>query len=231
MVWFLQLFHGGSPAASQTAMGNYEMRKLTTFRAKHIGSRLLSSGRSRKFALRRRSADGFGGCPHQHNRISRSGAGFTLLELMIAIMVLGILVLIGIQASKRPREQALVASCISFHVALQRSLYAEYAKNGEYPNTLDDILAYYAQLEANDFALSTEFNYVGGEDANAGHGNDWDGGDKDNPGNKKNLDEGEAGYYLRCNHNHSYIGVVFVDSGAYIPPKPIYDESQARGSI
>jgi len=158
-----------------------------------------------------------------------SRAGFTLLELMVAITIVGTLVLIGIHSSKRPREEALLASCIAFQLAIQQSLYSEYALNGDYPNSLDDILAYFGKFEANDFALSAEFDYAGGEDDNKGHGNDWDDSDSDNPGKKKNLTEGGAGYYLRCNHNHSFLGVLFVDSGAYLPPKAIYDDADARG--
>jgi hypothetical protein len=38
-------------------------------------------------------------------------------------------------------------------------------------------------------------------------------------------------YYLRCQHNHAYVGVLFVDSGAYLLPKPIYALAAARGMI
>jgi hypothetical protein len=38
-------------------------------------------------------------------------------------------------------------------------------------------------------------------------------------------------YYLRCGHDHSYVAVLFVDSGAYLPPKPIYVLAAARGVI
>jgi prepilin-type N-terminal cleavage/methylation domain-containing protein len=190
-------------------MRNNEMERPATFATDPLGFRMSPSKRSPSCA----------------------GMGFTLLELMIAIMIVGTLVLIGIHASKRPREEALLASCISFHVAIQQSLFSEYALNGEYPNSLDDILAYFAQFEGNDFALNTEFAYAGGEDANKGHGNDWDDSDSDNTGKKKDLSDGEAGYYLRCNHNHSFLKVLFVDSGAYVPPKAIYDEADARGDV
>jgi hypothetical protein len=38
-------------------------------------------------------------------------------------------------------------------------------------------------------------------------------------------------YYLRCQHDHAYVGVLFVDSGAYLLPKPIYALAAARGMI
>lgn len=38
-------------------------------------------------------------------------------------------------------------------------------------------------------------------------------------------------YYLRCQHDHAYVGVLFVDSGAYLLPKPIYALAAARGAI
>ena len=38
-------------------------------------------------------------------------------------------------------------------------------------------------------------------------------------------------YYMQCQHNHSYVAVLFVDSGAYFTPKPIYVLAAARGTI
>jgi len=38
-------------------------------------------------------------------------------------------------------------------------------------------------------------------------------------------------YYVRCQHDHAYVGVLFVDSGAYLLPKPIYALAAARGAI
>lgn len=152
--------------------------------------------------------------------------GFTLLELAIVVMILAILMLVGIQELRRPREQALLAACISYHVALNRSLWASYAEFGDFPNTLDGIID-----NMSSWALTTEFEYAGGEDANKGHGNDWDGNDKDNPGGKTDPTVDNAGYYLRCGHDHSYLRVLFVDSGAYLPAKAIYDLADAQGEI
>jgi len=38
-------------------------------------------------------------------------------------------------------------------------------------------------------------------------------------------------YYVRCQHDHAHVGVLFVDSGAYLLPKPIYALVAARGAI
>lgn len=38
-------------------------------------------------------------------------------------------------------------------------------------------------------------------------------------------------YYMRCGHNHSYVGVLFCDSGAYLPPRAIYAMAAARGTL
>jgi prepilin-type N-terminal cleavage/methylation domain-containing protein len=151
-------------------------------------------------------------------------AGFTLVEVMVAVMILGVLIAICIQQSRRARENALLASCMSFHIAINREVFQRYAEFGDFPTNLDDILG-----DMHAYQLSSNFNYVGGEDFNKGHGNDWDGNDGDNPG-KKNDDTGwNPGYYMRCAHDHSYLGILFVDSGNNLPPKAIRDEADARG--
>jgi len=151
-------------------------------------------------------------------------SGFTLVELAIVILLLGLLSMVGINEWRRLREQALVASCLSFHIALNRSLWGEYAKTGDFPNSLEGVID---NMDA--WALQVEYKYVGGEDDDAGHGNDWDSDDADNPGNSGDGTVDNAGFYMRCGHNHSYVDVLFVDSGAYLPPKAIRDEEDARG--
>ena len=42
---------------------------------------------------------------------------------------------------------------------------------------------------------------------------------------------GLEGYYMRCVHDHAFAAVLFVDSGSYLPPKPIYNLASARGAF
>ncbi|MCK4304614.1 MAG: type II secretion system protein [Candidatus Eisenbacteria sp.] len=176
--------------------------------------------------MRLAARDAVHGVPERQRAFPTGAAGFTLVELMIVIVVLGLLTTVGINLARRARAHAEVAACISYQVALQRMLWLEYTINGEYPNNLDGVLANMPATTS----IEAEFVYFGGEDANKGHGNDWDGHDGDNPG-KKGGGADLPGYYLRCCHDHSAAGVLFVDSGSNLPPMAIRNENEARGTV
>jgi type II secretory pathway pseudopilin PulG len=159
-------------------------------------------------------------------KVLRSPAAFTQIELLIVILISGILIVLGIRESRRARENAKLASCMSFHIAINRNVFTAYAEYGDFPTSLDGIID---NMDA--WMVSSKFQYVGGNDFDKGHGNDWSGNDKDNPGASNDGTVFEPGYYLRCSHDHSRLGILFVDSGNNLPPKAIYDESDARGTI
>jgi hypothetical protein len=98
--------------------------------------------------------------------------------------------------------------------------------NGDFPTSLDGVVD---NMTAS--ALSADFEYVGGNDFDKGHGNDWTGNDNDNPGNSNDGTGFNPGYYLRCAHDHSYLDILFVDSGNNMGPKVIRDEADARGTM
>ncbi len=133
----------------------------------------------------------------------RGNAGFTLIEIAFACEVMMLLTLIGFNESRRVQEHARVAACLSYHVALQRTLWGDYAITGDFPNNIDPIL-----VKMPSSSIEADFSYVGG------------------PGSPLAGD-----YYLRCNHDHSYVAVLFVDSGSFLPPKPIYNLGLARGVV
>lgn len=114
-----------------------------------------------------------------------------------------LLTLIGYNESHRMQQHARVAACLSYQAALQRTLWGEYALVGEFPNNINPVLATMPST-----AVPVDFSYAGG------------------------LGGGTSGdYYLRCNHDHSYVAVLFVDSGSLLPPKAIYHLGSARGNI
>lgn len=130
-------------------------------------------------------------------------AGYTLIEIAFTCEVLMLLTLVGFNESKRIQEHAKVAACLSYHVAIQRTLWADYALTGDFPDDLAPILA-----EIPHGRLDAAFDYKGG------------------------TAKGMFGdYYIRCKHNHSYVGVLFVDSGSFLPPKAIYNLATARGTV
>ncbi|MBD3336069.1 MAG: prepilin-type N-terminal cleavage/methylation domain-containing protein [Candidatus Eisenbacteria bacterium] len=166
------------------------------------------------------------GRPRNLGFVRGGSDGFSLTELMIVIIILRILADVGVNAVRKMRAHAEVAACIAYQEALQDMLWTRYAATGEFPNTLDAVLA---DMPPND-SIDPIFVYRGGEDANNGHGNDWDGHDGNNPGNG-NEGQDTPGYYLRCDHDHSLVKVQFVDSGSFLPPEAIHLGEEPRGIV
>jgi len=133
----------------------------------------------------------------------RRVAGFTLIEIAFACEVIMLLTLIGFNETRRVKEHARVAACLQYQSIVQRALWGDYALTGDFPI---DGAATLAKMPA--CSIGDAFDYKGG--IAAGFFGD---------------------YYLRCAHDHSYVGILFVDSGAYLPPKTIYNLATARGNI
>jgi hypothetical protein len=133
----------------------------------------------------------------------RRVAGFTLIEIAFACEVIMLLTLIGFNETRRVKEHARVAACLQYQASFQRALWGEYALTGDFPVDEAPVLARMPNC-----SIGNDFEYKGG------------------------IANGLFGeYYLRCGHDHSYVGVLFVDSGAYFPPKPIYNLATARGNV
>jgi hypothetical protein len=133
----------------------------------------------------------------------RSRAGFTLIEIAFACEVMMLLTLIGFNETRRIREHARVAACLQYQSSVQRALWGDYALTGDFP---DNLAAALDQMP--NCSIGNDFSYKGG------------------------VADGFFGeYYLRCDHDHSYVGILFVDSGAYLSSKPIYNLATARGNI
>jgi hypothetical protein len=130
-------------------------------------------------------------------------AGFTLIEIAFACEVMMLLTLIGFNETRRVREYAKVAACLHYQAALQRSLWGQYAMTGDFPGALGPIINQMPEC-----SLGNDFDYKGGLAAGL-----------------------FSEYYLRCAHDHSYVAVLFIDSGSYHPPKAIYNLASARGTI
>lgn len=65
--------------------------------------------------------------------------GFTLVELLVVIVVIGILVAIVVPRLSGAKDSANRASCQSNLRLLQTGLAQYYAENEEYPADLDDV--------------------------------------------------------------------------------------------
>lgn len=73
---------------------------------------------------------------------SNYSQGFTIVELLIVIVVIGILAAITIVAYNGIQDRAHASSTDSDLSNLKRSLQMYYAENGVFPDTLEDMSAY-----------------------------------------------------------------------------------------
>ncbi len=136
-------------------------------------------------------------------RHSRIGeAGFTLIEMAFAVEVMMLLTLISFNETRRLREHARVAACLRYQAIIARSMWAEFAFEGMFPA---DAVATLAALPTGALDQVYQYKPLGGP----------------------MRDE----YYMRCQHNHSFVAILFIDSGAYFTPKPIFVLAAARGTI
>ncbi len=84
------------------------------------------------------------GCRRKGSRIGRLerflfDLGFTLVELLIAIAIIGSLAAIGVPAYNRYIQKARMTKCISEMQLLEKEILLFYLDNGTYPASLDDI--------------------------------------------------------------------------------------------
>jgi len=65
--------------------------------------------------------------------------GFTLIELMIVVLILGILVGIAVASFAQATGSARSAACLSNQRSIHSVLEEYYMQNGKYPESLDEI--------------------------------------------------------------------------------------------
>jgi len=113
---------------------------------------------------------------------SRNRQGFTVLELVAAVAVIGILLLIVFSVARGVRDRARLAEAVSDVRNIQRIAMSQWRYSGTIPTNeeLDGLLRKGGETPVHELYEIVDLN---AEDPNAGHGNDPDMHDEDNPGN------------------------------------------------
>ncbi len=74
------------------------------------------------------------------NQVNRRKAGFTLIEILLVVVIIGILAGIGIPALSGKSEQAKIAQAQANIKAIESALAIYEMNNGAYPSSLDGLL-------------------------------------------------------------------------------------------
>jgi len=72
----------------------------------------------------------------------RNQKGFTLMELMIVIVIIGVLAAIGVPSYKNYVNKAKEGTCQANRRSLQTAVGLYYAENTSYPGSVDALSAY-----------------------------------------------------------------------------------------
>jgi prepilin-type N-terminal cleavage/methylation domain-containing protein len=74
-------------------------------------------------------------------RIQNTNSGFTLLELMVGVTILGILAVIGVASFSGTFGRARDSKALTDVKAISQALELYYSLNNEYPDELNDLVA------------------------------------------------------------------------------------------
>lgn len=124
----------------------------------------------------------------------------TLLELLVVVAVVGILSVICLAIFEGRIDKARLARCMSELRSIQSTVFVHSDGGSTLPvrETFWDIA--WSGIKPGPY-----FYLVDAEDPNAGHGNDLDGFDEQNPGNAPRTRR-DIHFVVLCQHNHNDLG-------------------------
>jgi prepilin-type N-terminal cleavage/methylation domain-containing protein len=147
---------------------------------------------------------------HAQARRQARESGFTVTELLIVIAVIGILSAIMIPNLLDRYHKARLARCMIELRGIQTGLYMFTDVGMTWP----DADSFWSNVFP--AAMPGPYHYlVDAEDPNAGHGNDLDGYDEQNPGTAPRTQK-DIKFVLMCDHDHAHLCwyVYIEDEGA-----------------
>jgi prepilin-type N-terminal cleavage/methylation domain-containing protein len=88
---------------------------------------------------------GYNNCVRGHIFNSRGGA-FTLIEILIVVILLGVLAAIVVPSFSNTTEDAQLTTCLTNLKIIQGSMNLYHVRNGRYPTTTDELSTVYPTL-------------------------------------------------------------------------------------
>lgn len=151
----------------------------------------LTAGRMEAMALKEDSAG--------EQKSGRSQAGFTLTEIIVALVIASLLMTIAVRLFQNQREKTQLVKCMAEIRGIQAAVMM--IGDGRYiPDP-----QYFWDNTWPDGRKHGPYYYIVDGDPNNGHGNDLDGVDEENPG-ASDPDKKDIKFVIFCEHDHGSLG-------------------------
>ncbi len=139
------------------------------------------------------------GATVERPKSARRQAGFTLTEILVAMVIATILLTIGVRLFQNQREKAELVKCMAEVRGIQAAVFS--MGDGRYiPKP-----QYFWDNTWPEGRKHGPYYYIVDGDPNKGHGNDLDGVDEENPG-ASDPDKKDIKFVIFCEHDHGSLG-------------------------
>ena len=132
----------------------------------------------------------------QQSRHRRKDAGFSLTELMVVVNIIGLMASIMTPVMLDQIEKARLARCLADMHGIQNAIFLRTT-----PGTIFPTPSEFWDTTFPGHTRGLYYYILNNSDPNAGHGNDMDGYDEENPGASE-PDAAPLDFVILCQHDH-----------------------------